>query len=166
MAHALGMNPKKLPGLRPSPQQRWKLPVGEFIEERYRKRFGCDPLDYHPHVPEPGSRKPSTPQRDAQAGDLVCYLMNLADDLQKWLARGTVAPQVLPQVIEELREFGGTRHWSADLADPGDSASAPPDAPRVVAATRSGAHVRRRDPVLIARSLPTPYCRATSLKGG
>jgi hypothetical protein len=30
------MNPRKLPGLRPSPQQRWKLQVGEFIEERYR----------------------------------------------------------------------------------------------------------------------------------
>ena len=39
MARALGMNPRKLPGLRPSPQQRWKLPVGEFIEECYRKRF-------------------------------------------------------------------------------------------------------------------------------
>jgi hypothetical protein len=34
MARALGMNPTKLPGLRPSPQERWKLPVGEFIEER------------------------------------------------------------------------------------------------------------------------------------
>lgn len=33
MARALGMNPRKLPGLRPSPAQRWKLPVGEFIEE-------------------------------------------------------------------------------------------------------------------------------------
>ena len=33
MARALGMNPRKLPGLRPSPQQRWKLPVGAFIEE-------------------------------------------------------------------------------------------------------------------------------------
>jgi hypothetical protein len=32
MARALGMNPEKLPGLRPSPQQRWKLAVGEFIE--------------------------------------------------------------------------------------------------------------------------------------
>src|ERR1700737_28175 len=53
MARALGMNPKKLPGLRPSPQQRWKLPVGEFIEERYRKRFGGDPLDRHPHQPAP-----------------------------------------------------------------------------------------------------------------
>ncbi|MGQ0732830.1 MAG: hypothetical protein ACT4QD_04145 [Acidobacteriota bacterium] len=40
MARALGMNPRKLPALRPSPQQRWKLPVDEFIEERYWKQFG------------------------------------------------------------------------------------------------------------------------------
>jgi hypothetical protein len=113
MARALGMNPRKLPGLRPSPQQRWKLPVGEFIVECYRKRFGGDRLDHHPHVPDPGSRKPSPPQRDTQApervrdaallaGDLVCYLTNLADDLQKWLAHGSIDPEVLPQVREEL----------------------------------------------------------------
>jgi hypothetical protein len=48
MARALGMNPRKLPGLRPSSQERWKLPVGEFIEERYRKRFGGDPRDHDP----------------------------------------------------------------------------------------------------------------------
>jgi hypothetical protein len=29
--------------------------------------------------------------------------MNLADDLQKWLSQGTVDPEVLPQVSEELR---------------------------------------------------------------
>jgi hypothetical protein len=113
MARALGMNPRKLPGLRPSPQEGWKLPVGEFILERYQKRFGGDPLDHHPHVPDPGSRRPSPPQRDthapervtnaAQAGELVCYLVNLADDLQKWLAHGTFDPEVLPQVSEELR---------------------------------------------------------------
>jgi hypothetical protein len=40
MARALGMNPRKLPSLRPSPQQHWKLPVGESIEDRYWKRFG------------------------------------------------------------------------------------------------------------------------------
>lgn len=82
MARALGMNPRKLPGLRPSPQERWKLPVGEFIEERYRKRFG-DPHDHDPRGPEPRSRKPSTTDRDAdvservrdpawQLNDLVC----------------------------------------------------------------------------------------------
>jgi hypothetical protein len=116
MARALGMNPKKLPGLRPSPQQRWKLPVGEFIEDRYWKRFGGNSFDPRPQIPALGSRKPSGPQRDAhvpeplrdaarQAGDLVCYLMNLTDDLQKWLAEGAVAPEVLPQVIEELRRI-------------------------------------------------------------
>ena len=46
MARMLGMNPKKLPGLRPSPHERWKLPVGEFIEECYRKRFGVDAGDH------------------------------------------------------------------------------------------------------------------------
>ena len=93
MARALGMNPRKLPGLRPSPQERWKLPVGEFIEERYRKRFG-DPRDHDPRGPEPRSGKPSTTDRDKdvservrnpawQLSDLVCYLMNLADDLRE-----------------------------------------------------------------------------------
>ena len=60
MARALGMNPKKLPGLRPSPQQRWKLPVGEFIEECYWKRFGGSLWDDDPREPKPGSRNPST----------------------------------------------------------------------------------------------------------
>ena len=117
MARALGMNPRKLPGfhptaqsprrggpgfhptaqsprrggpgLRPSAQQRWKLPVGEFIEERYRKRFGGDPRDQDPRGPEPRSRTPSTRDLDAdvpervrdpawQSSDLACYLVNLA----------------------------------------------------------------------------------------
>lgn len=43
MAQALGMNPQKIPGLRPSPSQRWKVPVGQFIEECYAKRFGDPP---------------------------------------------------------------------------------------------------------------------------
>lgn len=114
MARALGMNPKKLPGLRPNPQQRWKLPVGEFIEACYYKRFGGDPLDYQPHKPEPGSRKFLIPQREvdaaervadatSQVDDLVCYLLNLADCLEGALAQGIVTPQMLPQVIQELR---------------------------------------------------------------
>jgi len=40
-----------------------------------------------------------------QVEDLVCYLMNLADDLNAWLAQGMVAPEVLPQMIQELREI-------------------------------------------------------------
>ena len=132
MARVLGMNPKKLPDLRPSSQERWKLPVGEFIEERYRKRFGGDPLDHEPHVPDPGSCTPSALQLNthaparvtdaAQAGELVCYLMNLADDLQKWLAHGTFDPEVLPQVSEELRAI-------AQALDTGAPISAIPEIP-------------------------------------
>lgn len=92
MARALGMNPNKLSGLRPSPQQRWKLPVGEFIEERYWKRFGGNTWDNESREPKPGSPKPWTPREDAhapgavrdptwQAQDLICYLTNLSDDL-------------------------------------------------------------------------------------
>ena len=58
MARALGMNPRKLPGLRPSAEQRWKLPVGAFIEECYQKRFGKHPQDHEPGGPDPRSRKP------------------------------------------------------------------------------------------------------------
>jgi hypothetical protein len=47
MAKALGMNPQKLPGLRPSKSQKWKLPVGQFIEECYAKRFGDQPSSGH-----------------------------------------------------------------------------------------------------------------------
>jgi hypothetical protein len=114
MALALGMNPKKLPGLRPGPQQRWKLPVGKFIEACYWKRFGGDPLD--PHKPEPGSCGIPTPKGDVDAPklvkdavrpveDLVCYLMNLADDLQAWLTQGVFPPEVLAPVPRELREI-------------------------------------------------------------
>jgi len=113
MARALGMNPRKLAGLRPSPQERWKLPVGEFIEERYRKRFGGDSRDHDLRGTEPDARKATSTKRDAdtservrdpawQLSDLACYLMNLADDLQKWLAHGSIDPEVLPQVREEL----------------------------------------------------------------
>lgn len=53
IARALGMNPRKLPRLRPSPPQPWKLPVGEFIEESYRKRFGGGPRDQNERGGEP-----------------------------------------------------------------------------------------------------------------
>jgi hypothetical protein len=126
MARALGMNPRKLPGLRPSPQERWKLPVGEFIEERYRKRFG-HPRDGNPRGPEPKSRKPLTTDRHAHVpehgadpawhlNDLVCYLMNLADDLQQWLAHGSIDSEVLPQVREELREIAKALDTGAPIS--------------------------------------------------
>lgn len=114
MARALGMNPKKLPSLRPSPDQRWKLPVGEFIESCYSKRFGGDRLE-HPRLDsEPQSSKPTVPKPDldtskrsrdtmSQLEDLVVYCANLVTDLEAWLIHGAVSPKVLAQLIKELR---------------------------------------------------------------
>ena len=46
MARELGMNPKKLGGLANHRQEPWKVPLPQFIEECYRKRFGrSQPLD-------------------------------------------------------------------------------------------------------------------------
>ncbi len=40
MARELGMNPSKLGGLDNHKQERWKVPLPQFIEELYLKRFG------------------------------------------------------------------------------------------------------------------------------
>jgi hypothetical protein len=40
MARELGMNPTKLGGLDNHRQEPWKLPLPEFIEQLYEKRFG------------------------------------------------------------------------------------------------------------------------------
>jgi hypothetical protein len=40
MARELGMNPKKLGGLANHHQEPWKMPLPQFIETLYRKRFG------------------------------------------------------------------------------------------------------------------------------
>ena len=39
MAKELGMNPKKFGSLANHEQDPWKVPLPEFIEELYRKRF-------------------------------------------------------------------------------------------------------------------------------
>ena len=48
----------------------------------------------------------SEPIQDAtsQLSELVCYLVNLADDLQKWIAEGTVPQEVLSEVSDDLRD--------------------------------------------------------------
>ena len=45
MARELGMNPRKLGKLDNHKQERWKLPLPQFIEECYRKRFGKEQPD-------------------------------------------------------------------------------------------------------------------------
>jgi hypothetical protein len=139
MARALGMNPKKLPGLRPSPKEHWKLPVGEFIEECYSKQFGDDPLDHRPPKPWPGSLKLHKPRGDAdteepvtnpnqQVGDLVCYLGSLAEGLETWLVEREIAPEVMPQVIEELRETLQALESGGDVSRKSEIPLPPPNA--------------------------------------
>jgi hypothetical protein len=128
MARALGMNPKKLPGLRPSPQQRWKLPVGAFIEECYGKRFGGHPVDRELDKPKPAPAKPSTTREDTrapeaardpmwQAQGVICYLLNLADDLQEWVGQEALDQDVLPQVAAELRQIAGALDTGAAIPE-------------------------------------------------
>jgi hypothetical protein len=116
MARRLGMNPRKLPRLRPGPKEHWKLPVAEFIEELYRKRFDLDPLEPRPRPADPGSHAPPPPSGDAdrqsrpadamsQVDSLACYFTNLADDLAKWRAHGSVDLDVMQQLSSELREI-------------------------------------------------------------
>jgi hypothetical protein len=45
MARELGMNPKKFGGMDNHRQERWKLPLGQFIEECYLKSFGKLPSE-------------------------------------------------------------------------------------------------------------------------
>ena len=40
MARELGMNPKKLGSLANHDQEPWKMPLPEYIEHLYEKRFG------------------------------------------------------------------------------------------------------------------------------
>jgi hypothetical protein len=158
MARALGINPRKLPRLRPGPQQRWKLSVGEFIEECYRKRFGDELRGQRAHGPEPRSRTSSSTDLDAdvrervrdpawQMSDLACYLVNLADDLQQWLAYGSIDPDVLPQVREELREI-------AKALDTGAPISPMPEIPLPPQLRRGLSRQRDREPTFDDDEIP------------
>jgi hypothetical protein len=42
MARELGLNPKKLGGMDNHHQEPWKVPLHQFIEQLYLKRFGRD----------------------------------------------------------------------------------------------------------------------------
>ncbi|HEY6361294.1 MAG TPA: hypothetical protein VIX63_09325 [Vicinamibacterales bacterium] len=43
----------------------------------------------------------------SQVDNLVCYFTNLADDLEKWRAHGSIDPDVMQQISAELREIAG-----------------------------------------------------------
>ena len=49
MARELGMNPKKIGSLANHKQEKWKLPLPQYIEYLYQKRFGKElPNDVRP----------------------------------------------------------------------------------------------------------------------
>ena len=62
MARELGLNPKKLGGMDNHHQEPWKVPLHQFIEQLYLKRFGRDRLD---HVVSPEERARLAAQKQA-----------------------------------------------------------------------------------------------------
>jgi hypothetical protein len=47
----------------------------------------------------------------------VCYLTNLAEDLQRWLAHGAIDPEVLSQVRDELADMARTVGTDAPIPE-------------------------------------------------
>jgi len=121
VARVLGMNSKKLPRLRPSPQQLWKLPVGASIEECYRKRFGGGPESEGPRWAKgessshPDDALKMDCARRSQVEDLICYVANLVGDLECWLVHGKIAHEVLAQVRREFREIADAVEAGASI---------------------------------------------------
>jgi hypothetical protein len=67
--------------------------------------------------------------------------VNLADDLQKWLAHGSIAPEVLLQVREELRQI-------AEALDAGAPISPMPEIPLPpLPARRGSSHRGDQEPI-------------------
>ena len=132
--------PRFPPRFAPERAAALEAPSWRVHRKCYRKRFGSDPRDQDPRGREPRARTPSTRDLDAdvpervrdpawQLSDLACYLVNLADDLQQWLAHGSIDPEVLPQVQEELREIAKALDTGAPIS-PMTAIPVPPRATR------------------------------------
>jgi len=55
------------------------------------------------------------PARTSQVEDLLCYVANLADDLESWLGDGKIPPEVLAQVCREFREIANALEAGASI---------------------------------------------------
>ena len=109
MARKLGMNPKKLPRLKPAPSEPWKLPVGAFIEQCYAKRFKPDLGKVGGRAPKAnapvGHRLDASADRGMDlAANLACHLANLQLDLDEALAAGRVQQELLNRIARDLRQ--------------------------------------------------------------
>ena len=67
MARELGMNPSKLGKLDNHGQEAWKMPLREYIEHLYFKRFGKERPDSVVSLEEKSGQVVSTDRRDAGA---------------------------------------------------------------------------------------------------
>jgi hypothetical protein len=134
MAKKLGMNPRKLPSLRPNPQQKWKLPVGAFIEDRYHKRFGGeDELEAMLAAPT-GAGRVRARARSSQLFELLCFLENLAADLQQHVHDADGGEQIVTHASRQLRAL-------ADALDRGDMVSPLPELPPATRPIRQASRV-------------------------
>jgi hypothetical protein len=57
MARELGLNPTKLGKLDNHPQEAWKVPLPQFIEQMYSKRFGKERPDVVVSIEERARRE-------------------------------------------------------------------------------------------------------------
>lgn len=64
-----------------------------------------------------------------QLSDLACYLVNLADDLQRWAVHGSIDPKLLPEICEELQAIA-TALETGDPISPVPAIPLPPKPPR------------------------------------
>lgn len=112
-AKDLQMDPRKVLSLRPSKDQPWKKPVGDFIEDLHYRRFGNESLfpppesspDWVPLEPEPRVRDFEEWPAEV-ASDVQCFLGNLTDDVGRALASGAVTPEALSRLGEVLCKAG------------------------------------------------------------
>lgn len=108
LAKKLG-NPKKLPSLVPSASQRWKLPVGAFIEECYARRFPKEVSLERAVSDVDGLLRLINPAGDmadsytSAAENLIVFLAAALHDLEVELQRGRVEPETLARIRDELR---------------------------------------------------------------
>ncbi len=147
-ARALGLDPRKLPGLRAacgsdgsSPSARSsKRATGNGSVSR------PNPIDSAHAAASAGHRRNDASEvaREPtwQAESLACYLANLSDDLDRWLQHGAITPELLARVREELRAIADALETGTTVPEMPEI-PLPPDRNRARATPRSAARVRR-----------------------
>ena len=70
MARELGINPKKLGGMANHKHEKWKLPLPQYIEHLYQKRFGKElPDDVRPLEVRDAERRKRKAERKINVPD-------------------------------------------------------------------------------------------------